>query len=106
MNMLEFLALSVGMYGNGEYLDKICDNFNIDPDENEVLKVLEIDNKNFGNMFADHLFCVIIEKACEELKLDRDKFDYICNGSLDTTLYYDGNAVDSWDGLVEIAEEQ
>lgn len=105
MNIKDFLATSVGLYAS-EYIDDICDNFNIDPSDEDVRDVLGYNNTDFGNAFAAHLYEEVINKAVDELALDRDKFDYNCNGSLDTALYYDGEAVDSWDGLVEIAEER
>jgi len=105
MNIKDFLAVSVGLYAS-EYIDDICDNFNIDPSDEDVREALEMDNKNFGNAFAAHLYEQIINKAVDELSLDRDKFDYYCNGSLDTTLCYNGEQVDSWDELVEIAEKR
>lgn len=106
MNIKDFLATSVGLYAS-EYIDKICDNFHVDPSVDDVRECLRIGGgMNFGDLFTAKLFCNVIKRAVSNLNLDSDKFTYYCNGSLDTHLYYDGNAVDSWDGLVEIAEKR
>lgn len=106
MNIKDFLATSVGLYAS-EYIDDICDKFHLDPSDEDVRECLRRGGCiNFGDLFAAMLFGEVIEMAEYNLNLDRDKFTFCCNGSLDTTLYYDGNAVDSWDGLVEIAEER
>lgn len=106
MNIKDFLAVSVGLYAS-EYIDNICDNFHINPSVADVRECLRCGGgMNFGDIFAAMLFDEVINNAVYNLNLDRDKFTYYCNGSLDTTLYYDGEQVDSWDRLVEIAESK
>ena len=112
MEMSEWILSCIGVPNQGVYLDKIVEKFGVDLDYDYdtvelVRQGMEIDEKHphVGDMIARELFDMTIDRAINELGLDEDKFDYTCSGTL-VELYYDGEDVDSWEALEEIANNQ
>ena len=110
MGMSEWILECIGVYNQNEYLDKIAENFGVDLDyESDTLELIRlgIEGKRprVGDVIADELFRMVIDRAVDELGLDEDKFDYYTNGSQDTDLMYDGEYVTSWEDLEAIANK-
>lgn len=106
MKIKDFILYSLGIYDNVEYLDDIMKNFHIKEISSEIKDLISTSNRNLGNTLAYEIFNEIINKACEELELDEDKFTYYINGSLDTNFYYDGQTITCWEELEEISNNK
>lgn len=115
MKMNEWIFECMGVYNQSEYLDHITEDFGVDiEEEEEMVELIQLNCEGYGqrayhgdlgNLIARRLYDKVIEKAVDELCLEEDKFDYCCNGPLDTDLRYDGEYVYSWADLCKIADE-
>lgn len=106
MKVKDFILYTLGIYDNGEYLDNIMENFHIKEISTEIEDLIETSNGDLGNNLAYEIINEIIYKAGEELGLDRNKFNYYINGSLDTHIYYDGETITCWEELEEISKNK
>lgn len=102
----DWILRCIGIY-NSEYLDEIEKNFEIELDlsDNETIEFVQINAPYVGNRMAQMMYDKIIDKAVKELNADREDFDYWCNGSLDTNLYYKQETVFCWEDIVELANK-
>lgn len=108
MDMNEWILECIGVYNQNGYLDQIAENFGVDLDfEDDTLELIRLgmegNRPRVGDVIADELFRMVIDRAAVELGLDEDKFDYYTNGALDTDIRYDGEYVTSWEELENIA---
>lgn len=104
MKTAEWVLQCIGLYGNGEYLDEIEENFQIELDlaSYEIIELIKEYPSNVGNRLAEMMFKMIIEVAVNELNANSKDFDYFCNGSMDTHLYYKQEEVSCWEDIVEL----
>lgn len=104
MTTKDFLCACLGVAS--EKIDEICDNFDIYIHDKEVYEILDLLEgkkfQKFGDLLLKYLFLQVADRAVEELKLDRGKFDWFTNGS-DTHLYYSKVAIYRWEDLEHIA---
>lgn len=100
----DWILQCIGIYQGGDYLDEIEDNFKIDLDlaPYEVIELIEENPTNLGNQLAVEMFEMVIQSAVNELKAKSEDFDYYCNGSLDTHLYYKQEEVSCWEDIVKL----
>lgn len=71
----------------------------------EVIELIKEYPSNVGNRLAEMMFEMIIEVAVNELNANSKDFDYFCNGSLDTHIYYKQEEVHCWEDIVELANK-
>lgn len=105
MNYGEWILQCLGVYGDGEYLNKIAENFDVEVDDNENDMIEDIEiamgsksdgSIELGNLIAYRLYEAVIVRAIDELGAKDDDFDYYCNGTLDTWITCKGEDVTSW----------
>lgn len=103
----DWILQCIGIYQGGYYLDEIEENFQIELDlaSYEVIELIKEYPSNVGNRLAEMMFEMIIEVAVNELNANSKDFDYLCNGSLDTHLYYKQEEVHYWEDIVELANK-
>lgn len=103
----DWILQCIGIYQDSDYLDKIEEDFQIklDLSDDETTEFVQTWAPNVGNRMAEMMYDKIIDKAVKELDTDREDFDYFCNGSLDTNLYYKQEEVYCWEDIVELANK-
>lgn len=113
MNWEDWTLQTIGLYGNGKYLDDIEEDFGVEvfDTEDEMLEIIKLASNEkrprLGDRIASELFRAIIERATKELENAKEEdFDFVCNGVLDTQLYCKEEVVSSWDDIVEIYEKE
>lgn len=106
-----FVCNCLGLYaGTCNFIDKLCDEFDVDFDDNDLSEILSYGDKlrNVGNMIIGRLFERIIDDVCNEYNCENDEirelFDYDCNDFC-STLYFNGEAYDKKEELYDAVEE-
>lgn len=104
----DWILQCIGIYQGGDYLDEIEENFQIELDlaSYEVIELIKEYPSNVGNRLAEMMFEMIIEVAVNELNANSKDFDYLCNGNLDTHLYYKQEEVSCWEDIVELSKQK
>lgn len=106
MNTNDFICNAV-LNIPGDYIDELCDEFNLDFDDEDVKNIFYMCGKdyleNFGNELIRELYGQIINKYNDEL--DEEKFDYYLNCH-DSHLYYDGERICSKEDIENIIERK
>lgn len=111
-NMQEWVNNCIGLWGGGEYLDKIEKSFGIDydPTDDETIDLIKMciernpKRPAIANAIAAELYQLVIERAVEELGAEEEDFDYFCNGKYDTDLNCKRETVSNWEDIVKIYE--
>lgn len=100
----DWILQCIGIYNNGDYLDEIEKDFEIEFDlsDDETIELVNDYVPNVGNRMAEMMYDKIIGKAVEKLNANEEDFGYYCNGSLDTHLYYKQEEVYCWEDIVEL----
>ncbi len=98
----------IGIYQEGYYLDDIESHFEMqfDMSSDETIELVRDYAPNVGNRIAELMYEKIIERAVNQLCASEDDFDYICNGTLDTHLYYKKEEVSCWEDIVELNKQK
>lgn len=104
----DWILQCIGIYPDSDYLDEIEKDFQIELDlsDDETVEFVQIYAPDVGNRMAEMMYNKIIDKAVEELYADITDFDYFCNGSLDTHLYYKHEEVFCWEDIVELNKQK
>ena len=103
MKMNDFICSCFIM--DGEVIDRIMDDFDIDCDEEEILDILKNKSEEELKGVGRELLYMVLEKIIEEYpELDRNKFDYDFSSPSYPDFYYDGQRFDTKEELDNIAE--
>lgn len=106
MKTSDFICCCLGL-GYGQTVDEICDNFDIDLDDDEIYYVLDSSRDyyyNFGNNLIEFLFNKIIDEWSQK-GLDEGMFTYNTDGDF-SRLYYDDEQIDNANELKTILNEK
>lgn len=108
MKTAEWVLQCIGLYGNGDYLDEIEKDFEIEFDlsDDETVEIVSAYAPNVGNRLAEMMYDKIIDKAVEKLNANEEDFGYYCNGSLDTRFYYKQEEVNCWEDIVKLSKQK
>lgn len=103
----DWILQCLGIYQGGDYLDEIEDNFGIKTNLNpySTLFLVKWGMPEVGNKIAQHLYFAIMDKAITQLKAKAKDFEYVCNGTQDTHLFYKGQEVSCWEDIVELSKQ-
>ena len=103
MNMNDFLCSCLFM--DGLVIDRLCDDFDIDFDEEDVMDCLRNRSEEELKGVGRDLLYKVLEKIMENYpELDKDKFDYDFSSPSYPDFYYDGQRFETKEGLDEIVE--
>ncbi len=104
MEMTDFMAACFFM--DGPIIDKICDDFDIDIEEEEFFEVLQVcqqDYKLVGREMLRKLFQKIVEQY--NGLLDEEKFEFDVSSPSYPNFYYDCNEIKSKSDLDKLVEK-
>ena len=105
----DFVCRCLGIYPRtSEFIDKICTNFDVDFDEEDLTDIISYSGKltNVGNALIGLLYDKIIYEIYEEYDNDENiqsLFDYNCNDFC-SNLSFNGECYDNKKELYEAVE--
>lgn len=105
MKMNDFICSCFGI--DGEVIDGLCDEFDIDFDDEDVFKAFSFFNKGNENGWAvaQELLCISFEKIIEKYGLEGSETDYDFTSPSYPDFYYKGQKFDTKEGLEELLED-
>ena len=91
---------------DGDVIDKLCDDFDIDFDEEDVMNCLRNKSEEELKGVGCDLLYKVLEKIMENYpELGKDKFDYDFSSPSFPDFYYDGQRFETKEELDAIAEK-
>lgn len=102
--MNNFIASCLG--GDWKILDKYCDAFHVEIDENDIYEALSIcsgNYKNFGTVILEKIWKYVEYKFSSFL--DEEKFDCDCTSPFNPSFYYNKKEVYCENDLIEIIKK-
>lgn len=104
MKMNDFICSCFFM--DGDVIDKLCDDFDIDFDEEDVLGCIANRSEEELKGVGIDLLCKVLDKIIEKYpELDKDKFDYDFSSPSFPDFYYNEERFENKEELDEIAEK-
>lgn len=105
MNTVNFVCTCMGI--DGDVIDKLCDDFDLDIEDNDVYDALKTLNPKDRWAPARHILGVLLDQIIDKYpQLDRSKFTSDFSSPSYPDMYYDGERFDSKKELDRIANRE
>lgn len=116
MKFSEWILQCLGIPGNGEYLDKLEEDFGVDAydlDEEMVDEIYYgVQRRNdfyhqrpkptIGNSIVREIYSQVVKRACDELEAKEDDFEYEVNSPCDHRITCKGHECKCWSDIEKL----
>lgn len=106
MKTTDFVCMCLGI--DGDVIDNICDEFDIDLEDSDVLSAIRFSSEENPWGAAKELLIILFEKIIDDYRdlLDVDKFDFDFSSPSFPCFYYDEEEFSTKEELDNIVKEK